>query len=112
MSFFVGQQGDRSNRPVNATEFYWNRIKDAYLRAYKTEYEKLLRELSTTKPSTATVSAIVDEGMAAFSLTDWKEISFVPNTTRPMCDPATYPDTIKTWTRERNLEVGRQIPGK
>jgi hypothetical protein len=114
MSFYIGEQGDRSNRVRVTTptmDWYWNRLKDAYFKVYKADYNKLLRRLSLNELSTATVSKLVDDFVAGFNLADYKEAVILPPVApRVACDIDNFPARVKKWAVERNLELARQIP--
>ncbi len=69
-SFYLGQEGDPSNR-----NRMWNHWKDAFLRAFRPEYDARLRELSKTvfapeniKGITDAIAATYDEDEAKASL--------------------------------------------
>jgi hypothetical protein len=60
-SFFTGQFNVRSNR-----NDYWNQLKDAFLKAYRTEFITRLVELDQTVLAPEQVSALVDQLTAPY----------------------------------------------
>lgn len=61
-SFFTGVENVRSNRNE-----YWNRIKDAYLRAFRDEFIARLQELDRTVLAPDTVAEIMDQVAAQYA---------------------------------------------
>ena len=101
-SFFLGERGDPDNRNGD-----WNRIKDAFIRAYRTELVARLQELATYDPSSfdpkrgvlapERFKPIVDLAAAGFDQTDWNA-SPVTN----LCDFTTEKNSLKTFGDERH----------
>lgn len=59
-SLYMGMQGDASNRSG-----WWNYLKDAFLRSYRTEYQDRLLLLNNTILHPDNVSRLIDEATAA-----------------------------------------------
>jgi hypothetical protein len=62
-SFFAGQWNVRSNR-----NDYWNQLKDAYLRAFRSEFIDRVKELDRTVLAPDAVAALAEELTASFQL--------------------------------------------
>jgi hypothetical protein len=96
-SFFVGQQGNTSNRSG-----YWNRLKDAFLHpgVYRTEFEQKLVSLAKTLLSPANVKAMVDQATTQFSQSDAKAAP-----AGIACDPAFVTTTVKNFADARHANL-------
>ena len=64
-SLYMGEQGDPDNRSG-----WWNRLKDGFLKAFRSEYEARLLELSNTLLHPDAVAALVDEVSARANPTE------------------------------------------
>jgi hypothetical protein len=62
-SFYNGEENDPSRWVAD----WWNRLLDAYFKAFKADYDKRLRELDRTLLDPAALKAIVDKRMAAYN---------------------------------------------
>ncbi len=58
-SIYMGEQGDPSNR-----QGWWNYLKDAYLKAFRAEYEERLRELNETLLTPEKMNEYLDRVLA------------------------------------------------
>ncbi len=64
-SLYVGEQGDPDNRSG-----WWNYLKDAFLKSYRTEFNERLFELNNTLLHPSEINKLVDEVMATANPTE------------------------------------------
>jgi hypothetical protein len=95
-SFFIGQQGNRSNR-----ENWWNYLKDAFLRAYRPEVIAKLRELDQTVLSPENVARLVDAAAAEYVLEEAMAAPGSANNLNNCGGAAAFAARIKEYAEQR-----------
>jgi hypothetical protein len=74
---------------------------------YRAEFDARLLALTKTVLAPAAVNALVDEGVAAFSMKDWMETP-----ARPSCDVTARTATIRRWIGDRHAVVQERLGSK
>jgi hypothetical protein len=91
VTFYAGVEGEPANRGGP------NYVKDAFLRAYRAEYDQMLRDFDKTILAPANIDKLVAEWLAGFSASD---LDASPG--RPLCDYAAAAERVRAWARDRH----------
>ncbi len=100
-SIYLGEEGDPDNRSG-----WWNRIKDSFLRVYRSEYDARLAELNETVLHPDTVVPLVDANEADWTLS---EVTATP--APPYCDFTAGAERFRTFARDRHDVVAGVLGG-
>jgi hypothetical protein len=85
---------------------WWNRIKDAFLKAYRSEFDATLLELNETILHPDRVIPLVDANEASWSLS---EAAATP--AGPYCDFTGQAEAFRAFSRDRNAVVSSMLSG-
>jgi hypothetical protein len=110
-SFFVSEEGNRSNRSAGMDMnmlplFSWNVLRDSVIKVYREELKQ--RWMTYTAPGgpleTGYVNGLIDAAAAAYNRTDAQAAYSQPY--EEYCgDPTSYVGSMKRWVRIRNQLV-------
>jgi hypothetical protein len=100
-SFYFGQEGDPSNQRMG---LLWNVTKDAFFRAYRTEYEQALREYYDTLFRPEQLSAAIDAILAEYDVDEAKAAP--PGTS---CTVMTVAAQMKKYAQDRYANLRKLL---
>lgn len=109
-SFWIGEEGNRSNRIVpdpfppagtKAQDVKWNNfLKDAFIKAYRDELKARWKELAANELAPDKVSKAIDDMLRLYDQGEAKTSG-----TALACDPTPFVNRMKTFTTARNANV-------
>ena len=94
-SIYIGEEGNIDNRSG-----WWNRIKDAFLKAYRPEFDAKLAELNQTVLHPDRVVPMIDANEASWNLS---EAAAAP--AGPQCDFTAKAEAYRSFSRDRHSVV-------
>jgi hypothetical protein len=103
-SFFLGEKGDRDSR-----RGHWNRLKDAFMRAYRGELlarlEKLSAEPLATDPQRGVLTAARWRSMVESAAARFEPAEAMASPVQNICDFAKEKANLLKFAEERNVEL-------